>query len=175
MIDDILDEAGLAATDLGGLVGVRGPGSFTGLRVGLSTLLGLHRALDLPATAVPTFEVLAWQARTRGERLLPVVDALRGEWFSQLFQSAGAHSPPDACEEPTLRRPEELVAAEASIVGFGLDSLEDVLKGAAPLVEAEALAPALLELVAASQPVWDAAPLTEPLYLRQAATTPPKR
>ena len=59
MVDGVLAEAGLRAAELAGLVALRGPGSFTGLRVGLATVLGLHQALGLPAVAVPTLGVLA--------------------------------------------------------------------------------------------------------------------
>ena len=59
LIQRVLFTAGLEPMDLGGLVALRGPGSFTGLRVGLATVLGQHQALGLPALAVPSLEVLA--------------------------------------------------------------------------------------------------------------------
>ena len=64
------------------------PGSFTGLRVGLATVLGLHQALGLPATALPTLEVLGCLGPGDGSTVVAVVDALRGEWFAQRFESA---------------------------------------------------------------------------------------
>ncbi len=171
MIDDVLGEAELGLADLGGAIGVQGPGSFTGLRVGLSTLLGLHRSLGLPATAVPTFTPLAWQARAAGGRVLAVVDALRGEWFSQSFRGGAL---PEPLEEPVLRTPAGLAEpAATTVIGFGLDALRDANLGLEP-AEAGPLAGSLLEWSAAAGPEWDTTLLTEPLYLRPPATTPPK-
>ena len=53
MIAEVLAEAGAKPADLGGVVALAGPGSFTGLRIGLATALGLHQALGVPATASP--------------------------------------------------------------------------------------------------------------------------
>lgn len=171
MIDDVLREAGLRPTDLGGALGVRGPGSFTGLRVGLSTLLGLHRSLDLPATAVPTFVPLAWQARSTSGTLIAVVDALRGEWFSQQFRSGAI---PAQLEEPVIRQPAELaVVGAAKIVGFRLEALERARLGS-HLLEAHPLAPSLIEWSSTVEIDWDPLLLTEPLYLRPPAATSPK-
>ena len=59
LIRDVLDEAGARPADLTGVVALRGPGSFTGLRIGLATVLGFHQALGVPATALETLRVLA--------------------------------------------------------------------------------------------------------------------
>ncbi|HEX2164131.1 MAG TPA: tRNA (adenosine(37)-N6)-threonylcarbamoyltransferase complex dimerization subunit type 1 TsaB [Thermoanaerobaculia bacterium] len=60
MIDEVLREAGVdGPRGLAGIVALAGPGSFTGLRVGLATVLGLHQATGVPAAAVPTLPVLA--------------------------------------------------------------------------------------------------------------------
>lgn len=171
LVDEVLREASLEPAQLGGVIGVRGPGSFTGLRVGLSTLLGMHRSLGLAATAVPTFVPLAWQARDAGGRLVAVVDALRGEWFSQTFE-AGLVAV--AVEAPELRRPEELATVgAATVVGFGLKALEPAGL-ALDLREAAPLAPSLLEWAAAVRTEWNPLLLTQPLYLRPPAVTPPK-
>lgn len=168
LITEALDEAGLALADLGGLLGLGGPGSFTGLRVGLSTLLGLHQATGLPATAWETFDVLAAAAAGRG-RILAAVDALRGEWFTRLFVDGRA------AEEATLRRPADLAdLAPCTISAFGaralLTAAGDPARCAAH--EPEELASVALALAARRPPVWDPARLTHPLYLRPAAITP---
>ena len=59
LLDEVLSEAGGRLEQLEGLVGLRGPGSFTGLRVGLATLLGLHQSLKLRAGTATTFEARA--------------------------------------------------------------------------------------------------------------------
>ncbi len=176
MIDEVLAEAGLVPAALGGALGVRGPGSFTGLRVGLSTLLGMHRSLGLAATAVPTFAPLAWQARSAPGPLVAVVDALRGEWFTQSFETArGGDAPPVPLEEPVVRAPAELAAlGAATLVGFGLGALAEAgLPG--ERIEARPLAPSLIEWAAVAGIDWRPDALIEPLYLRPPAATRLKR
>ena len=67
MVQEVLTEAGIGVRDLGGIAVLRGPGSFTGLRIGLATVLGLHQALGVPATAIPSLPVLAASAGERKE------------------------------------------------------------------------------------------------------------
>ncbi len=87
----LLKEIGLSFAELGGVVALQGPGSFTGLRIGLATALGFHQALGLPATAIGTLPVLAgwalraWVLDARPQEVMVAVDALRGDFFGQLF------------------------------------------------------------------------------------------
>ena len=168
LIDELLDETGIALQELGGLIGVRGPGSFTGLRVGLSTLLGLHRSLGVPATTISTFTALAWQARAATGPVLTAIDALRGEWFSQLFDPG---NPPASLEPPRLRAAAAVAACGAiTVTGFDLEPIRQ----AAPnlqLREATPLAPSLIERATLPDLDWNPLALTEPLYLRPPATT----
>ena len=83
-IDAVLTEAGLALGDLAGAVAASGPGSFTGLRVGLATLLGFHQAIDLRVTGIPTLALLA-AAAPSGRRVASLVPAGPGEWFAQIY------------------------------------------------------------------------------------------
>jgi tRNA threonylcarbamoyladenosine biosynthesis protein TsaB len=76
--DELLRAAGLASGDLGLLAVGVGPGSFTGVRIGLATARGLALALDLPVAGVSTLDALA--AGSPGAT--PVVDAKRGEIFT---------------------------------------------------------------------------------------------
>lgn len=170
LVAELLAEQGLGPRDLGGIVGARGPGSFTGLRVGLATILGLHQALGVPVAALPTLEVLATAARPEGpERVVAAVDALRGEWHLQPF---AAGSPPLA-EAPARCLPAAALAALAPcrVVGFGVEAL-----AGAGIVTTEPgpLAPALLRLVHLAPVGWELAALLNPLYLRAPAVTPPK-
>src|SRR5258706_14324961 len=59
LIDESLDDANITPTELEGVAVSIGPGSFTGLRIGLSVAKGLAYALDKPIVAVPTLEALA--------------------------------------------------------------------------------------------------------------------
>lgn len=180
LVDEALEEAGASLRDLDGILALRGPGSFTGLRVGLATALGLHQALRVPATAVPTLEVLAVAGRSARPSvagpIAAVVDALRGEWFVQVFSGANRHGPGAADGPPEVLGPTALAGRDpALVVGFGARRLEDHPAWAArsEIVEPEALAPAALRCAAESPPVWDPELLTSPLYLRPPAVSVP--
>jgi tRNA threonylcarbamoyl adenosine modification protein YeaZ/tRNA threonylcarbamoyl adenosine modification protein YjeE len=88
-IDDVLRGAGCAPRELGGIAVSSGPGSFTGLRIGMSIAKGLSYAGNTPLVGVPTLEALAQSAArgeiARGETLLAVLDARRDEVYCQLF------------------------------------------------------------------------------------------
>jgi tRNA threonylcarbamoyladenosine biosynthesis protein TsaB len=102
--DQLLRAAGFGAGDLCGLVVGTGPGSFTGLRLGLAAARGLAFALDLQVAGVPTLRALA--AGSPGA--LPVVDAGRRE----VFVLEGA--------EPVVRKPQELELEPGTVcVGDG--------------------------------------------------------
>jgi tRNA threonylcarbamoyladenosine biosynthesis protein TsaB len=84
-IDSLLSTAGLRATDLAAVAVSTGPGSFTGLRIGLAAAKGLAFSLQLPLYSIPTLEVLASNAAPRETPVCPFIDARRGEIFSALF------------------------------------------------------------------------------------------
>jgi tRNA threonylcarbamoyladenosine biosynthesis protein TsaB len=73
-----------------------GPGSFTGLRIGLSTALGLTFGTQRTIVPVPTLAALAFQAETPGT-CAPLVDARRGEVYAGLYDARGEALLPDAC------------------------------------------------------------------------------
>jgi tRNA threonylcarbamoyladenosine biosynthesis protein TsaB len=89
-LDDVLEESRVRMRDLHGIAVSIGPGSFTGLRIGVSVVKGLHMATGIPVVAVPTLEALAdagaTEAREAGaDTMLAVLDARRGEVYWQLF------------------------------------------------------------------------------------------
>lgn len=170
LVDDALRALDLAPRDLGGVVALRGPGSFTGLRVGLATALGLHQALGIPATALPTLAVLAAAAPPAAERAIAAVDALRGEWFVQAF---AAGLPPRALGEPVLCGEDGLAGLGPGLfVGFGLGRVAGRLAPGTAVLEPAPLA-GLAGRLAHGLFAWDAAALTAPLYLRAPAISVP--
>ncbi len=179
MVEEVLAEAGLAAPgELAGVVALGGPGSFTGLRVGLATVLGFHQAVGLPATAVPTHLALALAAPPEaGGRLLAAVDVLRDEWAVQelVAGSDGPEplAPPERVPTATLL---ERVAGGPAVIGFGVSALADRAGAAADrLLEPPPLAAAVACHATLHPPAWDPALLTRPLYFRPPAVTLPRR
>lgn len=85
-IDHVLVQSGLQLHDLDGLVCSVGPGSFTGLRVGIATCLGLRAATGLPLTLVPTLEAMAGHADTTPMPACPLLISRRGEVYWAIFR-----------------------------------------------------------------------------------------
>jgi tRNA threonylcarbamoyladenosine biosynthesis protein TsaB len=77
--------SGLALADTDALAVTCGPGSFTGLRIGLATAKAWVQALHKPLVAVSTLEALAYGAYERGHLLCPILNARRGELYAALF------------------------------------------------------------------------------------------
>jgi tRNA threonylcarbamoyladenosine biosynthesis protein TsaB len=77
---------GIDLQQIDGFAVTQGPGSFTGLRIGISTVKGLAMAMDKPMTGVSTLEALASQAHAKCELICPMIDARRGEVYWTLFR-----------------------------------------------------------------------------------------
>lgn len=88
-IDRLFSQSGLLPAQLDGLVVSIGPGSFTGLRVGLSTVLGIRTITQLPLAVVPTLEGMAWNLRDASFPICPVINSRRGEVYWALFHWRG--------------------------------------------------------------------------------------
>ncbi len=84
-IDQILKKNGLTPTDLSAIAVSKGPGSYTGLRIGVSTAKGLAYGLDIPLIAVSTLEHMAHQIQKEKAFIIPVIDARRMEVYSAVF------------------------------------------------------------------------------------------
>ena len=89
LIDRALAEAGMALHDLDVLAVSIGPGSFTGLRIGLSVAKGLALAARLPVIGVPTLEAYVHHAGPRPGTVSPVLDARKGEVYAAAFRWRG--------------------------------------------------------------------------------------
>jgi len=85
-IKEALEEASLSFSDLDAVAVSKGPGSYTGLRIGVSAAKGLCFSLDLPLISIPTLESMAHQVNLNpGELVIPVLDARRMEVYSCVF------------------------------------------------------------------------------------------
>ena len=146
-----------------------GPGSFTGLRVGLAFALGLGEALDRPVIGLSTLQALAHSIDRAGP-VITAIDARRGQVYLQRFEDVAPVDPPQALSvaeaselassTPTAR----LVGSGAPLIAAG--QTDRVFDLAAPTLEA------LAALTLSADP--ETAP-PRPLYLRAPDATPSTR
>lgn len=85
-IDELLRGVGLAIGDMDGFGVVLGPGSFTGLRVGVATIKGLALATGKPVVGVSSLTALAWRLPFSAVPVCPLLDARKGEVYAALYQ-----------------------------------------------------------------------------------------
>ena len=86
-IADVLQEAQLSFKDLSAIAVSQGPGSYTGLRIGVSAAKGLCFALGIPMIAVDTLKILASKAAITDGVIVPMIDARRMEVYSAIFNA----------------------------------------------------------------------------------------
>jgi tRNA threonylcarbamoyladenosine biosynthesis protein TsaB len=89
VVRELMEEAGWRLPELGAVVVVSGPGSFTGVRVGLSAAKGLSEALGTPVVAVSRLALLAAAARPGEGEVCAVLDAGRGEFYCGQYRRSG--------------------------------------------------------------------------------------
>jgi tRNA threonylcarbamoyladenosine biosynthesis protein TsaB len=140
-----------------------GPGSFTGLRVGLAFAKGLGLALSRPCIGVGTLEALAASAPGPG-LTVAVIDGKRGQLYVQVFDGGAALMAPDALpvEIAAARLAELWRDGPARLVGPGATLLSGALPGA-QVIERAAADPVAVARLAAAKPADAPA---RPLYLR---------
>ena len=196
-VRDVVAEAGEALGGFEGLdrIGVTvGPGSFTGLRVGLAFAQGLGAALDVPVVGVSTLAALArskQDEQTTAVGIAVAIDARRGQVYVQTFCDGASNSLPQAlsieaaCD--TLTSPGgwlwafagsgspllvETFARRAPIMPYSPEELDQLAQGVWPGLIVNPTAHALAALTIAADPA-DNPP--SPLYLRAPDATPPTR
>ncbi len=87
-IKEALEEASLSFSDLDAVSVSKGPGSYTGLRIGVSAAKGLCFSLDIPLISVPTLQSMARQVKIEDESvIIPILDARRMEVYSAVYDA----------------------------------------------------------------------------------------
>jgi tRNA threonylcarbamoyladenosine biosynthesis protein TsaB len=85
LVDDCLERAGLARAELGLVACARGPGSFTGLRIGMAASKGIAAGLGIPWISVPTLDALAWGYEGFSGPVAPIIDGKKGRVYSAVY------------------------------------------------------------------------------------------
>jgi len=134
-VDRLLNDSGWAVETLEGVAVSIGPGSFTGLRIGVSTAKGLGLALGIPLVGVPTLDALAALLPHARDPVCPILDAKKGELYTSLFHWEGGRMVRDW--EYLALTPRDLCARLSGpviFVGDGVVAFEKTLaEGLGPL------------------------------------------
>jgi len=128
-IEFLLDQHQLKPQELDGLAVDIGPGSFTGLRVGLATMKGLAFSLNKPLVGVDSLEILVQNLSPASGLLVPILDARKGQIFAALFRGQG-QGRPERISEDWVLNPEDLVkkiSEPALLFGEGAQVYREVL------------------------------------------------
>ncbi len=132
LVDACLTGAGVERADIAAVACTVGPGSFTGLRVGLATANGLSAALGVPTAGVSTLEALARSAMPFPGTVVPLLDAKKRQVYGAVLDGrTGRRSAPEAAWDPGV-----LAAAAAGaggdvlLLGSGIGPYRDVFAAA---------------------------------------------
>ena len=129
MVDELLAEAGVSRLSLDAIAVGRGPGAFTGVRLGVSLAQGMALGLDIPVVTISSLAALALEAPAGDDAILAVIDARMGEIYAACFRRDGsgallALDKEQVCTAQSLQLPE---AATWQVVGSGWATYADVL------------------------------------------------
>lgn len=171
MAQEVMARAGLAFDELDRIGVAAGPGSFTGLRVGLAFAKGLGLALDRPVVGLGVLEALAASAPGPGVTA-GVIDARRGQIYAQAFRN-GPLAPPAAMAIDEAAGSLSALSGEAPLrlVGSGAALLADRLPDPEIMPMVSASPEALVKLAALAPDSAGA----EPMYLRPPDAAPPRQ
>lgn len=183
-VEQVLAEAGITARELDAVAVSKGPGSYTGLRIGTSTAKGICYALNIPLIAIDTLHAMCFLpelAAPKNAWKCPMIDARRMEVYTALFSADGE---PQAATEAKIIDAQsfesELAVNQLVFFGDGANKCEEVL-GAHPnahivrdaFPSARAFGP-LAEAAFAAKRFEDVA-YYEPYYLKDFVAGKPKK
>lgn len=175
MVDYLLKQVEGKLDDVDGLAVAVGPGSFTGLRIGIAAVEGLAFTLNRPAVGVSSLEATAFRYRHRQGYIVAMIEAYRGEVYGASYESDGVALSP--VSEPTCGPPEDflesLPRAPDLIAGSGVSRyravVDERLPGSVTVAEPSFfIAEEIGRLGAVRLEAGERAPLggLEPLYVR---------
>lgn len=126
-IADVLAQAKINFSDLKAIAVSQGPGSYTGLRIGVSSVKGLCYALNLPMLAIDTLSLLASQITVEEGIVVPMIDARRLEVYSAFYDKRG-NQLRDIKAEIIDENSYQEISEKMHLVGDGALKLKSILK-----------------------------------------------
>ncbi len=131
-IEEVLKEAALVLADIDAIAVSMGPGSYTGLRIGVSAAKGLCFSLDVPLIAIETLKSMASQAKGEAfDFIIPLLDARRMEVYSKVFDTnldEVRATKAEIIDEGSFS--EYITKGKVLLLGSGAAKCQDVLPGA---------------------------------------------
>lgn len=130
MIDPLLEDCGLEKGDLDAVAVSIGPGSFTGLRIGLATAKGLALGLGIPLVGVSTLKALAISVGPLSGRVCPMFDARKGEVYGACYRMSGNGAPETIIEEGAYSPQQfiEACGAQSYFLGNGAEVYRELIE-----------------------------------------------
>ena len=125
-IETILQENNITFSQLSAIAVSQGPGSYTGLRIGVSTAKGLCYALDIPLIAIDTLALLAMKIKSENGIIIPMIDARRMECYTAFFDSNHSkirETKADIIDENSFQEIKETI----HLVGDGAEKCKPIL------------------------------------------------
>lgn len=175
LVKEVLDSKGLKVSDCDAVCVGKGPGSYTGLRVGVSTAKGLAFGAGLPLISIGSLDILAQAAIDGSHTIVPMIDARRMEVYTAVFSPSGEQLTP---VEARIIGPdsfkEELEAGPVVFIGDGALKCKEVITHPnASFTEAWPLAAnmATLAQAAYNQKRFEDLAYFEPFYLKDFVAT----
>lgn len=107
MVDQLLQAADWKLGELDVIGVVRGPGSFTGIRIGIATAQGLAQVLNISLVGVTSLDTLSWAGKGRAEDTIVILDARKNEWYYARYRWQGDHR--ECLDGPSAVKPEALL------------------------------------------------------------------
>lgn len=183
-IDEVIKAAGLAYSDLDAIAVSKGPGSYTGLRIGVSTAKGLCYALDKPLIAIETLKMMAVGFLAQNPDypglICPMIDARRMEVYTTIFDSELNELAPTSAKIIDETSFAELLAEnQINFIGDGAEKCAEILTHSnasfdnANFNSAQYLSP--LAHKAFEQIAFEDVAYFEPFYLKDFVVTQPKK
>jgi tRNA threonylcarbamoyladenosine biosynthesis protein TsaB len=186
LLQSVLDEAGITWKDLDAVAVGKGPGSYTGLRIGVSAVKGICYARKIPLIALPTLQIMAVHAASKismkeGAILRPMIDARRMEVYTASYSSeclvlekVHAH----VLEEDSFA--EELSKNPVYFFGDGMDKCRHLFEQHSNAHFIDDVIPAAWSMAALSQRAFEDKKFEdvayfEPFYLKEFLAKPPKK
>jgi tRNA threonylcarbamoyladenosine biosynthesis protein TsaB len=139
-VDAVLGAAGVDREAVGLFACMKGPGSFTGLRIGFAAVKGMALALGKPTAAVPTLDCMAHRYSGAPLLCVPVIDAKRGRFYTALYRNGRRLTAYGDCPHEELAA---MITADIAYMPDAAGGRVVLLAGSGALMARDALAPRL--------------------------------